>query len=125
MLGQDQDSYGGGLDSAQSFQGFLSNLNVWDYVVCQEIIKRMSKACLAGEGNVYKWSNFKHAFQGETRLFIPSPCVPPTAQPSMYTCYVIYNIRISAHSLQGEDQEYHNPPERSPNPQQCYLQSFC
>ena len=45
MLGQEQDSVGGGLSSAQSFQGFLSNLNMWDYVLCQEIIKRMSKAC--------------------------------------------------------------------------------
>ena len=82
MLGQEQDSFASGLDSTQSFQGFLSNLNVWDYVVCQEIITRMSKACISGKGNVYQWSNFKQAFVGEPRLFIPSPCVPPAAVPS-------------------------------------------
>lgn len=71
MLGQDQ---AGGLDSARSLQGFLSNLNVWDYVLCQGIITRMSKGCLLGEGNVHKWSYFKHGIEGNPRLFIPSPC---------------------------------------------------
>ena len=71
MLGQDQ---AGGLDSARSFQGFLSNLNVWDYVLCQGIITRMSKGRLLGEGNVPKWSYFKHGVEGDPRLFIPSPC---------------------------------------------------
>lgn len=74
MLGQEQDSYGGGLDSAQSFQGFLSNLNMWNYVVCGDLITEMSKACLSGEGNVHEWSHFKHSIIGEPRLFIPSPC---------------------------------------------------
>ena len=83
MLGQEQDSVGGGLSSAQSFQGFLSNLNVWDYVLCQEIITRMSKACKFSEkGNVYAWSSFKLGFEGDPRLFIPSPCAPPTSSPS-------------------------------------------
>ena len=84
MLGQEQDLFGGGLDSTQSFQGYLSNLNVWDYVVCQEIITRMSKACLSGQGNLYKWSHFKHSVEGETRLFIPSPC------DRTGMCYVTY-----------------------------------
>ena len=84
MLGQEQDLFGGGLDSTQSFQGYLSNLNMWDYVVCQEIITRMSKACLSGQGNLYKWSHFKHSVEGETRLFIPSPC------DRTGMCYVTY-----------------------------------
>ena len=74
MLGQEQDSFGGGLDSTQSFQGFLSNLNVWNYVVCEETITQMSKDCLSGEGNVHEWSHFKHTVVGAPRLFIPSPC---------------------------------------------------
>ena len=82
ILGQEQDSFASGLDSTQSFQGFLSNLNVWDYAVCQEIITRMSKACISGKGNVYQWSNFKQAFVGEPRLFIPSPGVPSAAIPA-------------------------------------------
>ena len=66
----------GGLNDAQAFQGFMSNLNVWDYVLCQEIVTRMSKVCLLGEGNVYKWSVFLHGVLGDPRLFIPSPCSP-------------------------------------------------
>ena len=81
MLGQDQ---AGGLDSARSFQGFLANLNVWDYVLCQEIITRMSKACLSGEGNVHKWSHFKYGVEGDPRLFVPSPCVPSGKRVMLY-----------------------------------------
>ena len=94
MLGQEQDSFASGLDSAQSFQGFLSNLNVWDYVVCQEIIKRMSKVCMSGRGNVYEWSNFKHGFVGEPRLFIPSPCFPQMAVSGEYKTFT-KNILLS------------------------------
>ena len=81
MLGQEQDSFAGRLDSSQAFQGFLTDLNVWDYVVCQEIISRMSKACSSGKGNVYEWSNGKHGLVGRPRVFIPSPCSPPAAVP--------------------------------------------
>lgn len=77
VLGQSQDSLASVLNSAQSFQGFLSNFNVWDYVLCEEIISRMSKVCLLGEGNVYKWSYFLHGVMGDPRLFLPSPCAPP------------------------------------------------
>ena len=68
----------GDLNGAQAFQGFLSNLNVWDYVLCQEIVTRMSKVCLLGDGNVYKWSVFLNGVSGDSRLFIPSPCSPPS-----------------------------------------------
>ncbi len=85
MLGQNQ---AGGLDSARSYQGFLSNLNVWDYVLCQVIITRMSKACLSGEGNVHKWSHFKHGIEGNAlRLFIPSPCAPPGKWTYLYVFF--------------------------------------
>ena len=79
MLGLNQAD---GPVSDQSFQGFLSNLNVWDYVLCQEIITRMSKACLSGEGNVHKWSHFKHDIEGDLRLYVPSPC----ASTGKYMC---------------------------------------
>ena len=81
MLGQEQDSFASNLEGAQSFQGLLTDLNVWDYFVCQEIITRMSKACSSGKGNVYEWSNFKHGLVGKPRLYIPSPCSPAVATP--------------------------------------------
>lgn len=78
VLGQNQDSLASVINSAHSFQGFLSNLNVWDYVLCEEIVTRLSKVCLLGEGNVYNWSYFLHGVMGDPRLFVPSPCAPPS-----------------------------------------------
>ena len=76
MLGQEQDSLGGGFDINQSFIGMLANVNVWDHVLSVAQIERMSKSCLSGEGNIYKWSDFIHGREGKTRVVIPSPCKP-------------------------------------------------
>ena len=35
MLGQDQDSYGGGLDGAQAFHGDIASLTIWDRIIDQ------------------------------------------------------------------------------------------
>ena len=77
VLGQEQDSVGGGFDSRQSFQGFLSNVNVWSYVLSASTIKSMSMSCLSGlAGNVYKWSDFIYGVKGKSAVVIPSPCRP-------------------------------------------------
>lgn len=75
VLGQEQDSLGGSFTSAQSFQGLLTNLNVWDLALCPDTIARISKGCLYEEpGSVYKWSYFKYGVRGQSRLVVPSPC---------------------------------------------------
>lgn len=76
VLGQEQDSLGGSFDSNQSFQGSLTNVNVWSYVLPASTIKSMSKSCLSGEGNVYKWSDFIYGVKGKAAVVIPSPCYP-------------------------------------------------
>lgn len=76
MLGQEQDSIGGGFSSSQSFQGSLTNVNVWYYVLSASSINVMSKSCLSGTGNVYKWSDFIYGVKGKTAVVIPSPCYP-------------------------------------------------
>jgi len=61
VLGQDQDSVGGGFDADQSFKGMLSNVNVWDHKLTDTRIEEMSKSCLLDEwnaGNVYRWGDF-------------------------------------------------------------------
>ena len=75
-LAQEQTSPGGGFDFDQCFIGMLTNVNVWDHVLPLGEIEKMSKSCLSGEGNVYRWSDFIHGLKGETRVFIPSPCKP-------------------------------------------------
>ncbi|KAL9983773.1 hypothetical protein ACROYT_G005997 [Oculina patagonica] len=77
VLGQDQDSVGGGFEVADSFQGMLSNVNVWDHVLPAAQIKEMSTSCLRdewNEANVYKWPDFLR--HGGTELVTPSPCEP-------------------------------------------------
>lgn len=59
-LAREQDTLGGGFDVSQSFIGMLTNVNVWDHVLSPAETERMSKSCLSGEGNVYKWSDFIH-----------------------------------------------------------------
>ena len=76
-MGQEQHSVGGGFVASQSFQGFLSNVNVWDYVLPTIQVKEMSQSCLLDEwnkGNVYEWFDFLH--QGGAKLVKPSPCEP-------------------------------------------------
>ena len=63
-------------DGRNDFDGMLTNVNVWDHVLSLAEIEKMSKSCLSGEGNVYKWSDFIHGLKGETRVVIPSPCKP-------------------------------------------------
>lgn len=74
VLGQEQDSPGGKFDQEQSFQGSLTNLNVWSYVLPESTIKELSGCCSAGEGNVYMWSHFIYGIRGNPRLVIPSTC---------------------------------------------------
>ena len=76
MLGQEQDSLGGGFEAAQRFIGMMTNVNVWDHVLSTAQIEQMSKSCLSGEGNVYKWSDFIYGREEKVRVVIPSPCKP-------------------------------------------------
>ncbi|XP_078379112.1 neuronal pentraxin-1-like isoform X1 [Oculina patagonica] len=76
VLGQEQDSLQGGFNSNQSFQGSLTNVNVWSYVLSASTIKFMSTSCLSGEGNVYKWSDFIRGVKEKTAVVVPSPCSP-------------------------------------------------
>ena len=77
MLGQEQDSLGGGLVSGQSFKGMLTNVNVWKRVLTAYEIKLLSRSCKATRaGDVYKWEDFLYGVKGNTVVFIPSPCVP-------------------------------------------------
>ena len=79
VLGQDQDSVGGGFEASDSFQGMLSNVNIWNEVLTPEQIQKMSQSCLAdkvSDHKVFKWLDFLH--EGGAKLVKPSPCDPVT-----------------------------------------------
>jgi hypothetical protein len=76
-LGQEQDSVGGDFDETQSFQGMLSNINIWDLVLTATPIEHMATSCLWGEGDagkVYRWLDFIR--QEGAAIVEPSPCKP-------------------------------------------------
>ena len=72
ILGQDQDSVGGGFQTSDSFIGEMTGVNIWDHVITDQEITRMSKSCLTGVGNVFQWSDFKAHLEGSVQIIKPS-----------------------------------------------------
>uniref|UniRef100_A0A3B4Z501 Pentraxin family member n=1 Tax=Stegastes partitus TaxID=144197 RepID=A0A3B4Z501_9TELE len=55
VLGQDQDSHGGGFDTKQSFVGMMSDVHMWDYTLHPCEIKSYSAQLAFTPGNVLNW----------------------------------------------------------------------
>ena len=72
VLGQDQDSKGGKFEAHQSFIGEMTGVNIWDHVIKDQEIARMSKSCLTGVGNVFQWREFKAHIKGSVKIIEPS-----------------------------------------------------
>ncbi|CAJ0942487.1 unnamed protein product, partial [Ranitomeya imitator] len=53
ILAQDQDSFGGGFESKQSFIGEISDVHMWDYVLTPENIQKVVADDYTG--NVINW----------------------------------------------------------------------
>ncbi|XP_078367115.1 neuronal pentraxin-2-like isoform X2 [Oculina patagonica] len=68
VLGQDQDSVGGSFEASQSFIGEMTGVNIWNHVIKDQEILRMSKSCLTGVGNVFQWSDFKAHLKGSVQI---------------------------------------------------------
>ncbi|XP_077327315.1 uncharacterized protein LOC143962145 [Lithobates pipiens] len=63
VLGQDQDSFGGGFDASQSLVGEISDVHMWDYVLTQEDIQKVLSGDL--HGNVINWKSLRCEIKGE------------------------------------------------------------
>ena len=72
VLGQEQDSQGGSFQASQSFIGEMTGVNIWDHVITDQEIMRMSKSCLTGVGNVFQWRDFKAHLKGSVQIIKPS-----------------------------------------------------
>ncbi|XP_066020612.1 sushi, von Willebrand factor type A, EGF and pentraxin domain-containing protein 1-like isoform X3 [Pocillopora verrucosa] len=72
VLGQDQDKLGGGFEEYQSFIGEMADVNIWNHVISDQEIRRMSKSCLTGTGNLFQWSDFKYHRMGSVQIVQPS-----------------------------------------------------
>lgn len=68
ILGQDQDTYGGGFDAKQCFVGMLSNFHMWDYVLPAAEIRQYMEGMYVTPGNVFDWRNIDHESSGNVFL---------------------------------------------------------
>uniref|UniRef100_A0A7N6BDX5 Pentraxin family member n=1 Tax=Anabas testudineus TaxID=64144 RepID=A0A7N6BDX5_ANATE len=55
VLGQEQDSYGGGFDITQCFVGMMSDVHMWDYTLSPCEIQNYMSDLTFTPGNVLNW----------------------------------------------------------------------
>ncbi|KAK3739419.1 hypothetical protein QZH41_011412, partial [Actinostola sp. cb2023] len=76
VLGQEQDHYLGGFDAAQSFQGNLTSVNMWDRALTRVEISEHAKRCPSGEGNLVKWVDLVPHKSVSVKYFCGESCLP-------------------------------------------------
>ncbi|KAL2083322.1 hypothetical protein ACEWY4_021095 [Coilia grayii] len=65
ILGQEQDSYGGTFDKAQSFVGMLTDVHMWDSVLSySEIALYTNRIPHTNDGNVLNWESLDFTCKG-------------------------------------------------------------
>ena len=77
VIGQEQDTFGGGFEVHQSLEGMMTNINMWDTILIGAEIAQMWTSCRAGEGNLLKWADFLNkSYKVEGSTVMPSLCKP-------------------------------------------------
>ncbi|XP_041672229.1 C-reactive protein-like [Cheilinus undulatus] len=64
ILGQDQDSYGGGYDQAQSFVGDITDVHLWNSAISPCEIKLYIEGSAFTPGNLLNWKNLRYSTTG-------------------------------------------------------------
>ncbi|CAB4042850.1 Hypothetical predicted protein, partial [Paramuricea clavata] len=73
VIGQDQDSVGGGFQIVDSYKGILTEVNIWSKILGSGEIQRFANDCgLPMQGNYKAYSNF--TISKATGLIKPSCC---------------------------------------------------
>ncbi|KAM9309823.1 C-reactive protein-like [Pholidichthys leucotaenia] len=73
ILGQEQDSHGGGFDISQSFVGMMSDVHMWDYILSPCEIQNYVDDLSFTAGNVINWRALE--FQIVERIVIENKLV--------------------------------------------------
>ena len=71
VLGQEQDSIGGGFDRRQTLHGRLASVNMWDKVLSESDIAAQYTNCSVPHGSVINWSVFKNLTRGNVAVEEP------------------------------------------------------
>ncbi|XP_060755545.1 serum amyloid P-component-like [Neoarius graeffei] len=64
ILGQEQDNYGGGFSTDQSFVGMLTDVHMWDFVLSPDQIVYYSYGSQIQPGNVLNWNSLEFSKNG-------------------------------------------------------------
>lgn len=64
ILGQEQDTFGGGYDENQSFVGMLGNFHLWDHVLPASEIRQYMNGMHFTPGNVFNWKDLQYELSG-------------------------------------------------------------
>ncbi|XP_063343554.1 serum amyloid P-component-like [Pelmatolapia mariae] len=68
VLGQEQDSYGGGFDINQSFIGMISDVHMWDHTMSSCEIQNYSDELSFTPGNVLNWNALDFQITGRVLI---------------------------------------------------------
>lgn len=71
MLGQDQDSIGGGFNANEALVGELTELNMWDSVLSESDVAAQYENCSIPHGSVLAWPLFKDVVYGNVIVIEP------------------------------------------------------
>uniref|UniRef100_A0A6I8RDP3 Pentraxin (PTX) domain-containing protein n=2 Tax=Xenopus tropicalis TaxID=8364 RepID=A0A6I8RDP3_XENTR len=87
IIGQEQDSYGGKFDAAQSLVGEISDVHMWDRVLTSQELKLVlyNRGMV---GDVINWQNLNYETKGEVIIlpqvckihYYPDSCYNPTEE---------------------------------------------
>ncbi|XP_034409408.1 serum amyloid P-component-like [Cyclopterus lumpus] len=68
ILGQEQDSHGGGFDMKQSFIGMMSDVHMWDHTLSPCEIQKYVDGLNFTPGNVLNWSSLEFQITGRVLI---------------------------------------------------------
>ena len=68
VVGQDQDTVGGGFKADDAFVGEVTQLNLWDRVLSESEIVAQYRKCRILHGSVIEWTVFRGRVHGNVRV---------------------------------------------------------
>ena len=77
MLGQEPDSFAGGLSSSQAYKGSLACLNFWTEFLTGDEIQGMAGGCTNVNGNLFQWRAYRNYAFGAVTVEDTSDAIIP------------------------------------------------
>nr|QDC17492.1 SAP [Boleophthalmus pectinirostris] len=68
VLGQEQDSFGGGFSSSQSFVGMIRDVHMWDKILSPCEIRYYSNELSFPPGNILSWNSIEFQLTGRVLI---------------------------------------------------------